>query len=62
MNNKPYKYLCDTKSPGSIHKIILWKFRVNLKQIATQTLLAASSQKCTLKHSKSSKESLGGKY
>ena len=36
---------------------------VNLKQIATQTLLAASSaEKCTLKHTKSPKESLGGKY
>ena len=34
---------------------------VNLKQIATQTLLAASSaENCTLKHTKSPKESLGG--
>ena len=36
---------------------------VNLKQIATQTLLAASgAEKCALKHTKSPKESLWRKY
>ena len=34
---------------------------VNLKQIAMQTLLAASgAEKCALKHTKCPKESLGG--